>query len=71
VSERAAGSCPDERKEVYMKKRRKYKNEFERATDPLSTLIFSGLDALEKRISRFVISEMNQIVRFVKRMRRG
>jgi hypothetical protein len=54
-----------------MKKRRKYKKEFERAKDPLSTLIFSGLDALEKRIGRFVVSEMNQIVRFVKRMRRG
>jgi hypothetical protein len=49
-----------------MKKPRK----FERATDPLSTLVFSGLEALEKRVSRFVVSEMNQIVRFVKRMRR-
>ncbi len=43
---------------------------FRRASDPLSLMVYGLLDALEKRIRRFVVSEMNQIVRFIHKMRR-
>lgn len=49
-----------------MKRRR---DEFKRASDPASSLVYGVLDALEKRITRFVVAEMNQISRFIRRLR--
>ncbi len=48
--------------------RYRYRYRYKKASDPLSSMIEAGLDAINKAVERFVTSEMNQVMRFIRKM---